>query len=78
MFVAERDRVAPKGSEVRAAIDAILLAFADDRQPLPGIADHSVDLPPYVMGRTVPSSSLVVAYMPMGEVVYVIALVSVR
>jgi hypothetical protein len=77
-FVRERATLAPRGTPEDEAIERILDDLEDERLRLPGIADHSVDLPPYVMGRTVPSSALVVAYLPAGDVVHVIALVKMR
>jgi len=47
----------------------------EDRE-LPGTKDCLVELPHSVMGRLVPGTDLVVAYIPAVDEVYVIALIA--
>lgn len=65
--------LAPRGTAAWQAVAAVLRALSDDHV-LPASTDHPVDLPPFVVGRPVPGTDLLVCYFPAGDEVYVLAL----
>ena len=74
-FRREQPWLAPRGSVAWEALRRVLRELMEDRE-LPGTKDRLVELPHSVMGRLVPGTNLVVAYIPAVDEVYVIALVA--
>lgn len=72
-FRLSQPRLAPRGSPAWTAVTKVLRALGDDAI-LPGPEDVTVHLPHAVPARPVPGTKLVVAYVPGGDVVLVIAL----
>jgi hypothetical protein len=59
----------------RRAVAAIIVGLKDERVPLVGAGDISIRVGPQGMGRPVPGTDLVVAYLPWGNRVDIVALV---
>jgi len=72
-FRSEQPALAPRGTPAWLAVARALRELSEDRV-LPGPSDEPVDLPPFVVGRAVPGTDLLVCYFPAGEEVYVLAL----
>lgn len=74
-FLVTRDLLAPAGTADASALARVLADLMEERLPLVGPGDRSMDLPPCVVGRPVPGTDLVLCYIPAGEDVFAIALV---
>jgi hypothetical protein len=78
-FRREQARFAPRGSDAYQAILGVLRALcAAGPRDLPGPEDVAVELPMSVMGRPVPGTDLVVAYVAGPDVLHVVALIRRR
>ena len=72
-FRREQSWLAPRGSAGWQAVRRVLRELIED-QALPSPDDRHVQLPHSVLGRPVPGTDLIVAYIPAVDEVYVIAL----
>lgn len=64
--------LAPRGTPERAAVMAVIRSLMDDRIPLVGPEDRSIVHGPFIMGRRVPGTALLVCYVPAGNEVFVV------
>ncbi|HLM76712.1 MAG TPA: hypothetical protein VK459_28620 [Polyangiaceae bacterium] len=67
-----RPVAAPPGGAVRRVLRELM-----EDQELPGPNDRHIELPYSVLGRLVPGTDLIVAYIPAHDEVYVIALLRI-
>jgi hypothetical protein len=73
-FLAEQAALAPRGTPAWQAVSRTLRELLVEAVPAPGPKDIGVDLPPMVVGRPVEGTDLVVAFLPAGGEIHVLAL----